>query len=464
MKNEQQLDPRDTFSGMGRNYQEKVVQAMLQDTLFADQMFDVMDYRFLDQEYLQHITQNFFDHKRKFRTFPSPDVLEVMTTRDQEIEPAIANQIRAYLKQIIEKPLNGDGPYIMSSALDFCKKQTMKGAILQAIDKLQESKYDEIATIVRQALAAGSARDLGHDYMEGFGTRATRSIRKPLQTPWNVLDKCLNGGWERGTIGTFIAPTGAGKSHFLVNSGAAGIEHGYNVLYVSLEMADYKIGLRFDSYFSGVEINDIPDHSEDVEKLARSKVKGRLFIKEFPTKSASVQTVRSYIQRLQAIHNFTPDILVLDYADLLRGSRGYNDKRFELEGNYEELRALAQEFNMVVLTADQTNRSGLDMEVVTISQIGESYAKATVCDLIMTVSRTMEDKQNNTGRLFVAKSRLGRDGIIYPFIMNPATVKVRLLDETVSMDDILARETETQKKHMADRFEKFEKSRRSNDK
>jgi archaellum biogenesis ATPase FlaH len=462
MTTEAQLDPRDTFSGMGRSYQEKVVQALMQDTIFADQMFDVMDPRFFDQEYLQEVTEKFFEHKRKFKTFPSADVLEVLVTRDQEIDAQISSQVREFLKRSKEVPLNGDAPYIMSSSLDFCKKQTMKGAILQAIDKLQESKYDDIANIVRHALAAGTSRDLGHEYTEGFVNRATRSIRKPLVTPWTVLDKALNGGWERGTIGTFIAPTGAGKSHFLVNAGAAGVESGMNVLYVSLEMADYKIGLRFDSYFSGVEINSIPEHQVEVEQVARSKVKGRLFIKEFPTKSASVQTIRSYIQRLQAIHNFTPDILVLDYADLLRGSRGYADKRYELEGNYEELRALAQEFNMVVLTADQTNRSGLDMEVVTIGQIGESYAKATVCDLIMTVSRTMEDKQNNTGRLFVAKSRLGRDGMIYPFVMNPATVKVRLLDENVSIDDILARETEQQRKHMADRYDKFDKHRKAN--
>lgn len=462
--NSEQLDPKDTFAGMGRSYQEKVVQALIGDSQFADQMFDVMDYRFFDQEYLQEIVQKFFDNKRKFRTFPSADVLEVLVTRDNDVDPQIAMQVREFLKKCQEKPLNGDGPYIMSSSLDFCKKQTMKGAILQAIDKLQESKYDDIASIVRQALAAGSSRDLGHDYMDGFANRATRSIRKPLPTPWPVLDKVLNGGWERGTIGTFIAPTGAGKSHFLVNCGAAGIEAGLNVLYTSLEMADYKIGLRFDSYFSGVEINSIPEHQNEVEQVARAKVKGRLFIKEFPTKSATVQTIRSYIQRLQAIHNFTPDILVLDYADLLRGARGYADKRFELEGNYEELRALAQEFNMAVLTADQTNRAGLDMEVVTIGQIGESYAKATVCDLIMTVSRTMEDKQQNTGRLFIAKSRLGQDGEIYPFIMNPATVKVRLLDKTVSIDDILARETEQQRKHIADRGQEFLKSRKTNEK
>ena len=460
MKNEQ-MDPKDTFAQFGRSYQEKVLQAMLQDSLFADQMLDVLKPMMFDVAYLQEIAQKFFDHKKKFRTFPSPDVLEVMVTKDQDIERDLSLQVREYLTRIKEKPLNGDAPYIQSSSLDFCKKQTMKDALIKAIDKMQESKYDDISNIIREALVAGASRDLGHEYAAGFATRAIRVETKRIPTGWGPLDSVLNGGWERGTIGTFIAPTGAGKSHFLVNAGAAAVAEGYNVCYITLEMADYKIGLRFDSYYSGVELNHIPDFAEKVEQVARSKVKGRLFIKEFPTKAATVQTIRSYLQRLQAINEFTPDLLLVDYADLLRGAKGYADKRFELEGNYEELRALAQEFKMVVLTADQTNRSGLEMEVVTVGQIGESYAKATVCDLIMTVSRTMEDKQANTGRLFVAKSRLGRDGMIFPFIMNPATVKVNMLAENTNIEDIMAANDQKVKERLGDKFQKFMDQRKA---
>lgn len=460
---DQQLDPKDTFAGFGRTYQEKVFQAMIQDPLFADQMIDVLNPKFFDVEYLQECAVKFFEHKRKFKTFPSPDVLEVMVTRDQEIEQPLALQVREYLRRANEHPLNGDTGYIQSSSLDFCKKQAMKEAIVKAIDKMQESKFDDISQIIRDALVAGASRDLGHDYVGGFGTRAQRSESKRIPTGWGPLDKVLNGGWERGTITTFIAPTGAGKSHFLVNAGAAAVEQGMNVVYITLEMADYKIGLRFDSYYSGVELNHISQNAQRVEQVAREKVRGRLFIKEFPTKAATVQTIRSYLQRLQAIHNFTPDLVLVDYADLLRGTKGYADKRFELEGNYEELRALAQELRTVVLTADQTNRSGLEMEVVTIGQIGESYAKATVCDLIMTVSRTMEDKQNNTGRLFVAKSRLGRDGMIFPFIMNPATVKVNLLAENSNIEQILEEEQSKQKQRLGESFEKFMKQRKTAD-
>ena len=456
-----QLDPRDTFAGMGRTYQEKVMQAMLEDSLFADTMIDVLNPKFFDVEYLQELATKFFDHKRKYKTFPSTDVLELMVTKGQEIEPALSLQVRDYLKRSVDKPLNGDKGYIESSSLDFCKKQTMKDALVQAIDKMQEMKFDDISNIIRTALVAGSTRDLGHEYSSGFGQRAIRVETKRIPTGWGPVDKVLNGGWERGTIATFIAPTGAGKSHFLVNAGAAAVEQGFNVVYITLEMADYKIGLRFDSYYSGVELNHIVDQAAHVEEVAKEKVKGRLFIKEFPTKGATVQTIRSYIQRLQAIHNFTPDLICLDYADLLRGAKGYADKRFELEGNYEELRAMGQEFKIAILTADQTNRSGLDMEVVTISQIGESYAKATVCDLIMTVSRTMEDKQANTGRLFIAKSRLGRDGMIFPFIMNPATVKVNMLAENTNMQEILEAEDKKNMERLGEKFNKFMQGRKS---
>jgi replicative DNA helicase len=459
----EQLDPKDTFAGMGRSYQEKVMQAMIQDSLFADTMVDVLNPQFFDIDYLQECAEKFFNHKKKFRTFPSPDILEVMVTKDQEIDTTLSIRVREYLKRVKDQPLNGDAPYIQSSSLDFCRKQTMKEALVQAIDKMQEMKFDDISNIIRNALVAGSTRDLGHEYMAGFGARAIKVDTKRMATGWAPLDKVLNGGWERKTITTFIAPTGAGKSHFLVNAGAAALEQGLNVVYISLEMADFKIGLRFDSYYSGVEINHIPEHQEKVEAVAREKVKGRLFIKEWPTKGATVQTIRSYLQRLQAIHNIVPDLVLVDYADLLRSSRGFSDNRFELEGNYQELRAMASEFNVAVITADQTNRSGLEMEVVTVGQIGESYAKATVCDLIMTVSRTMEDKQANTGRLFIAKSRLGRDGMIFPFMMNPATVKVSLLSENTNMQEILEADDKKMKERLGEKFNKFMKERKAGD-
>lgn len=420
---------KDTFAHMGKTYQEKVVQALLQDYVFAEQMADVIDPKFFELKYLQEVVRKFYDHKKKYKTYPSIELIEIMVTKDEYSDELVSKQTCEYLLRTKDNPLNGDVGFIEASSLDFCKRQMLRGALMVAIERMEESDYDSIQTVIKDALTKGCSRDLGHDYLENFSSRGERSIRKPISTGWPILDKEFNGGWERGTLSTFIAPTGAGKSMFLVNCGAGALMNGNNVLYITCEMADYKIGLRFDSYYSGVEINNVPQQKEYVENEARSKAKGRLFIKEFPTKSATVQTIRSYLQRLAATKDFKPDIVIVDYADLLRATRGFGDKRHELEAVYEELRCLAQELNCVIITADQTNRSGLDMEVVTIGQIGESYAKATVCDVIITVSRRMEDKQSNSGRIFIAKSRLGRDGIVYPFLLNSATVKVTILNQ-----------------------------------
>lgn len=449
-------DQVETFAKMGRTYQEKVTQAILTDSLFAEQMTDVLEPEFFELNYLQAVTKIFFDYKRQYKLFPSPELVGIMAEQDEGSDELVKQQARTFLQGMLDHPLNGDTAYIQSSSLDFCKRATLKRALIRIIDCIEESNYDSVQGIIKEALAKGSSRDLGHEYMENFPARAQKNLRQPIPTGWPILDKCFNGGWERGTLSTFIAPTGAGKSMFLVNCGAAAVAQGLNVLYVTCEMADYKIGIRFDSYFSGIEINSVPDQTQNVETHVRAQATGRLFIKEFPTKTATVQTIRSHIQRLIATKDFTPDMVIIDYADLLRGARGYGDKRFELEGIYEEMRALAQEFRVVLVTADQTNRSGLDMEIVTIGQIGESYAKATVCDVIMTVSRRADDKTTNSGRLFVAKSRLGQDGMVYPFLLNTATVKVTLLEAGVDPVQVFMDNNKNLRQRAADRFREFE--------
>lgn len=452
------VDNSDTFSKMGRPYQERVVQALLYDHTFAEQMADVIDPKFFDLKYLQEIVSKLYDYKLRYKTYPSIEVLDVIVTREQQLDDALSAQVKEYLARAASTPLNGDTGYIQESSLEFCKKQSLKDAIIKVIDQIEDRKYDAIQSTIKEALNKGSSRDVGHEYMEGFASRSERSLRKSLMpTGWDILDRAFNGGWERGILATFIAPTGAGKSMFLVNCGASSLMCGLNVLYVTCEMADYKIGIRFDSYFSGVEINKVNENKEKVETDARSKVKGRLFIKEFPTKTATVQTIRSYVQRLNATRDFSPDVLIIDYADLLRGARSHGDKRFELESIYEDLRALAQELNCVVITADQTNRSGLEMDVVTIAQIGEAYAKATVCDVIMTVSRTTADKQAHTGRMYLAKSRLGSDGMVYPFLLNTSTVKVTLLDQNVDpLSFMIQNNPELMKRKLGEKFDRFE--------
>lgn len=450
---------------MGRGYQEKVVQALFEDPIYAEMMLEVLDQEFLTFTHLKHITRLLFDYRMQYKEFPSIEVVWMQLQQDQADDPAVLALAANFITQVREKPLNGDKHYIEETSLEFCKSQRLLQALGHCLEDVEGKKFDQIAGRIREALDKGTPRDHGHEYAEEVDARATKSIREPISTGWPVLDKYLGGGYERKTITTFIAPTGAGKSMFLVNASCALVAQGLNVLYVTLEMADYKIGLRADSWYSGVAIDDVSKKRDQVKASIEERATGRLIIKEWPTKRASVETIRSHVQRLIQTKSFKPDAIVVDYPDLLKSSRSYGEKRHELEGNYEELRGLAQELNAVMIVADQTNRGGLDLELVTISAIAEAYSKATVCDLILTISRTPEDKMNGTGKLYIAKSRLGADGIVLPFKLNTKeNIRVDVYDHDISPIDMMVKTTgeDGLKKFMKNRLEEMKKKKAAN--
>lgn len=451
----------ESFEKLGRSYQEKVLQALFEDPLYAEMMTDVFESEYFTYTHLQKLACLFFDYRSKYKEFPSIDVAMMQLQAElSESDPASLTMAADFVNRMKTTPLNGDKGWVQDSSLEFCKRQKLIAAVGKCLEQIEGKKYESIAGTIREALDRGSPRDHGHEYAEEVDSRAAKAVREPISTGWPVLDKYLGGGWERKTISTFIAPTGAGKSMFLVNAACSLVEQGLNVLYVTLEMADFKIGLRADSWYSGMAIDDVSKEREKVKAAITERAKGRLIIKEWPTKRATVDTIRSHCQRLLQTKNFKVDAIIVDYPDLLRSVKSYGEKRHELEGNYEELRGLAQELNCVMIVADQTNRGGLDLELVTISNIAEAYSKATVCDLILTVSRTPEDKMNGTGKLFIAKSRLGADGIVLPFLLNTKTnIRVTVLDNNEDPISMLMKTSgeEGMKKFMADRLKTFGK-------
>ncbi len=449
-----------SFEEMGRSYQEKVLQSLFEDTLYGEMMTDVFEPEYFTYTHLKTLARLYFDYRNKYKEFPSIDVAMLQLKQEDGDDAAMLSMAVDFVNRMKTVPLAGDKGWIQDSSLEFCKRQKLIAAIGKCLDQVENKRYDNIASTIREALDRGSPKDHGHEYADEVDSRAIKSVRDPISTGWPVLDKYTGGGYERKTITTFIAPTGAGKSMFLVNAACALVEQGLNVLYVTLEMADYKIGLRADSWYSGVAIDDVSNKQAEVKKAINERAKGRLIIKEWPTKRASVETIRSHIQRLIQTKDFKPDAIIIDYPDLLKSVKSYGEKRHELEGNYEELRGLGQELNCIVIVADQTNRGGLDLELVTISAIAEAYSKATVCDLILTISRTPEDKMLGAGRLYIAKSRLGADGIVLPFLLNTKdNIRVTLLDNNEDPISMMMKTSgeEGMKSFMKDRLKQFGK-------
>lgn len=226
------------------------------------------------------------------------------------------------------------------------------------------------------------------------------------------------------------------NSHWLVALGCNAMRQGKNVLHYTFELTEHATGIRYDSNLCGLPSNEVQDNKELVTKTYKEKKLGRLVIKEYPTGSASVMTVRNHIEKLQ-LKGFKPDVVIIDYADIMKSSRSYDSLRHELKLVYEELRNLAMELEIPVWTASQANRESAQANVVGLENMSEAYGKAMVADVVVSISRKASEKASGFGRLFIAKNRAGRDGIVFPVSIDTSMSRFEILDETaLSLDEV----------------------------
>jgi replicative DNA helicase len=445
----------ETFSKFGKSFQEKLVQSMFYDRSFFDQMSDVFDPYFLEVKYLRLFYERLANYRQKFEKHPSVEIMaSIIKTEMEEESEVLQKQVKDYFARIVATSQVEDEEYVKVTALDFCKKQKLKEAIMKSVGLLKTSSFDQISEVINQAMKLGLDNDHGYDYLIDFEERFLKRSRNPMTTGWKIIDDITKGGLGRGELGVVIAPTGAGKSMALVHLGAQAIKEGKNVVYYTLELQDTVVASRFDSCITSVKLQDLHSFKDLIYDQVK-ELEGKLIVKEYPTKSANVNKLKQHLEKLRR-SGFEPDLICVDYGDLLQPISSYKEKRIELETIYEDLRGMAQEFECPVWTASQTNRSGLNAEVVTMESISEAFNKCFVADLIFTLSRTITDKNNNTGRIFVAKNRNGPDGIVYPIFMDTSNIKIDVLPSTgETAEEINDNAAKRQQESLQEKYKKF---------
>jgi replicative DNA helicase len=241
----------------------------------------------------------------------------------------------------------------------------------------------------------------------------------------------------------------------LAHLGAQAIKAGKNVVHYTLELSEEVTGQRYDSCISEVPLSTLFYQKDEVLESI-SDLQGSLIIKEYPTKSASPNTIRTHLEKLKK-RNHKIDMILVDYADLLKPTTHFKEKRNELESIYENLRAIAQEHECPLWTASQTNRSGLNAEVVTMESISEAFNKCFVADFICSISRTIRDKNANTGRMFIAKNRNGPDGLVFPIFMDTSNVQIKVLAKVDTPNINPTMDPKELAESLKDKYKKFRK-------
>lgn len=450
-----------SFGTYGKSFQEKIGQALLTDQKWAEQMMEVFDSSYFELKYLQFLADRYFAYSKKYKVFPTLQLLATIIKEDLKVgtDVILRDQIIDYLQRMKSNPDSGDLAFVKEKSLDFCRKQALKAALENAVDQMQADKYESIVESIKKAVQVGTAPSVGHDFFNEMDARFTRLKRDTIPTGIPELDKkeLLNGGSGKGELLCVVGGSGSGKSHFLTMIGANALRNGKNVLHYTFELSETAVGIRYDSNLCDMDSNEVMDRKEEVKKFYDSnKHLGRLFIKEYPTNTASIFTIRSHVERLD-LKGFKPDIIIIDYADIMRSTRQFDSLRHELKLVYEELRGLAMEYGIPIWTASQSNKEGANAEVIDMTNMSEAYGKAMICDFIISVSRRSHEKASGWGRLYVAKNRAGRDGLIFPAKINTARSQFEIVGAADSPEAANASDDEAQKRALRAKWQELKK-------
>jgi len=444
------------FSKYGKTFQEKVFQSMLTDKDWSAQMVEVMTPEYFDIKYLQYLCEKYFTYFAKYKSFPTLSLL-VTIIKDELIsskDVALRDQIIEYLHRMKTSPDMCDIAYVKEKSLEFCKRQAFKEALEKSVELIQTDKYEHVVDIMKNAVSVGLPNSNGHDFFEDLESRFVAINRQVCPTGLGRLDSqdILRGGLGRGELGVVAANTGVGKSHFLVEMGCAAMRVGKNVVHYTFELSEHETGKRYDSNLCNIPSNEVIERKKEVIDKYKDMDLGRLVIKEYPTGGASVVTIRNHIEKLM-LKGFVPSIIIVDYADVMKSTRAYDSLRHELKLIYTELRNLASDLNVPIWTASQANKDSAKSDIVGLENMSEAYGKAQVADIVLSISRKPTEKADGSGRIFVAKNRAGRDGLLFPLSIDTARSKFKILDDTeLTLNEAVAQDNNAMKNILKEKW------------
>ena len=407
----------------GVGFQVKVMSSLLKHKEFLQNIHDILEEEYFDNPAHKWIVEEILKYHYKYHTTPSLDALQVEVKKiDNEVLKV------SVIEQLTEayKASNEDQEYVEQEFANFCKNQQLKKALLSSVDLLEKGQYDDIRYLIDSALKAGMDKNLGHEYEKDTETRYRNEDRNPIPTPWPHINDMLQGGLGSGDVGIIFGNPGGGKSWMLTALGAMPVSLGYTVAHYTLELSEGYMGRRYDATFTGLKVQELGLHRREVNEMIE-KLKGKLIIKEFTMGKASISSIEAHIQKMTDLGT-RPDLVIIDYVDLLKSKRKSTDRKDEIDDIYISTKALARDLKLPIWTVSQVNRAGAKDDVIEGDKAAGSYNKVMIADFAMSLSRKRLDKVNGTGRAHIMKNRYGGDGMTYPMKINTENGNIEILE------------------------------------
>ena len=411
---------------------------------------------FVKEEYFDDLSQKvvFKEVSTFIETYdnlPEPNAIALEVEKRKDLTEDAVNKVLEILSGLDKTEYNED--WLLDTTEKWCRERAIYNALMESVqiadgqDKARNQ--DAIPTIMSEALSVCFDDHVGHDYIEDSESRYDFYHRKEEKIPFDLefFNKITKGGLPNKTLNIALAGTGVGKSLFMCHMASAVLLQGRNVLYITLEMAEEKIAERIDANLLDVPIQQLSDplfskgkYQSKIEKL-QDKTQGRLVIKEYPTASAHVSHFKSLLNELSLKRGFHPEIIFVDYLNICASSRYKNNivnSYTYVKAIAEELRGLAGEFNVPIVSATQTTRSGYGSSDVELTDTSESFGLPATADLMFALIATEDLEAMNQIMVKQLKNRYNDHTVNKRFVLGIDRAKMRLYDcEQSAQDDIL---------------------------
>jgi len=407
----------------GTAFQVKVLSSLLTHKEFLQNINDVLSEEYFDNQAHKWIIGQILDYYEKYHTTPTMEVLKVEMKKvsNEVLQLSVKEQLReAY------QASNEDLEYVEKEFSSFCKNQQLKKALLNSVDLLNSGDFEAIRGLIDNALKAGAEKNIGHEYIKDTEARYREEARTIVPTPWGKFNDLMQGGLGNGDFGLIFGNPGGGKSWTLVALGGYAVKMGFNVVHYTLELGEDYVGRRYDAFFTGKPVDTLHKNKDKVEEVVK-ELPGQLIIKEYAPGQATINTIRGHIQKCTDLE-FTPDLIIIDYVDLLSSKKRTQDRKGEIDDIYVSTKGLAKELQLPVWSVSQVNRAGAKDDVIEGDKAAGSYDKIMITDIAISLSRKKEDKVNGTGRFHIMKNRYGMDGMTYSVVADTSTGHFEVTD------------------------------------
>ena len=389
----------------------------------------------------------------KYKAFPTKEAMIVDLNNINDVSEDQFKECKTVIEDIPDQSEHiSKIEWLVDQTEKFCQDKAIYNAIMQSIkimdDKTGALAKGSIPQLLSDALAVSFDTSIGHDFIEDAQSRFEFYHRKEERLPFDLdlLNKITRGGIPRKTLNILLAGTGVGKTLAMCHFAASYLANGKNVLYITMEMAEEKIAERIDANLLDVQLDELamlPKETYDkkIERL-KQKTPGRLIIKEYPTSTAGAANFRHLLNELKIKRNFVPDVIFIDYLNICSSSRikqGANVNSYTyIKAIAEELRGLAVEFNVPVISATQTTRSGFDSSDVSLTDTSESFGLPATADFMIALIATDELKALNQIMIKQLKNRYSDPELYKRFVIGVDRPKMRLYDaEQSAQEDIV---------------------------